>query len=48
MTSRGPGTASLFALGLIRVLFGEAKEVEIGKGTLVYLPEVPKNRFLIA
>lgn len=34
VTSRGPGTASLFAVTLIKVLFGEEKSQEIGKGTL--------------
>ena len=36
VTSRGPGTAALFALALIKALFGEAKEQQIGKGTLIY------------
>ena len=36
VTSRGPGTAALFALALIKVLVGEEKEQAIGKGTLIY------------
>ena len=35
VTSRGPGTAPLFALKLIEILFGAEKSQEIGKGTLV-------------
>ncbi|OHT01121.1 putative DJ-1 family protein [Tritrichomonas foetus] len=35
VTSRGPGTASKFALALIGKLFGDEKANEIGSGTLV-------------
>ncbi|KAH0785070.1 DJ-1 family protein [Histomonas meleagridis] len=34
ITSRGPGTASLFALEILRKLVGNEKADEIGKGTL--------------
>ena len=34
ITSRGPGTASIFALEIVRKLVGNEKAEEIGKGTL--------------
>lgn len=36
ITSRGPATAVQFALALVKALYGEDKEIEIGKGTLYY------------
>ena len=33
-TSRGPGTAALFALELVRLLLGEEKATELGRGML--------------
>ncbi len=33
-TSRGPGTAALFALELVRLLIGDSKAVELGRGML--------------
>lgn len=36
VTSRGPGTAALFGLALIKALVGPEKEQAIGKGTLIY------------
>ena len=36
VTSRGPGTASLWSLALIKAICGAEKEQAVGKGTLIY------------